>query len=108
MIESLKTSREFNRVYRHGKSFANRRLVIYFLKNNLGYHRLGLSVSKKIGNSVKRNRMKRLIKEAFRLRVKQGPVGYDIIFIARVASVGSTYHDIENSVNHLLKKLEAR
>ena len=64
--ESLKRNSDFQRVYREGKSYANRYLVLYVLQNQTERNRLGISVSKKVGNSVVRHRMARLIRESYR------------------------------------------
>ena len=66
--ESLKRNSDFQRVYREGKSYANRYLVLYVLQNQTERNRLGISVSKKVGNSVVRHRMARLIRESYRLQ----------------------------------------
>ena len=100
----LKKSSDFSRVYKRGKSFADKYLVMYYMPNNLNETRVGISVSKKVGKSVIRNRVKRLIKEAFRLNVDLGKY-YDIVFIARVRSNEASYDRIEKSMNFLLKKL---
>ena len=65
--ESLKKNSDFKNVYGAGKSYANRYLVMYVLLNGTGCNRLGISVSRKVGNSVVRHRLKRLLKEAYRL-----------------------------------------
>ena len=87
MIYRLKKNFEFKIVYRRGKSVANEILVMYMFKNkknkdgeNNPYNRLGVSVSKKVGNSVVRSRSKRLISESFRLNYKYIIKGYDFIF----------------------------
>ena len=66
-MESLKKNDDFRLVYRSGKSCANRYLVMYAKPNDLGTSRIGISVSKKVGNSVVRHRIKRLVKESYRL-----------------------------------------
>ena len=66
--ESLKKNQDFQSVYRNGKSYANRLLVMYVLENNLDKNRLGISVSKKVGNSVVRHHVTRLVRESYRLQ----------------------------------------
>ena len=66
--ESLKKNRDFRTVYRDGKSYANRLLVMYTLKNDSDRNRLGISVSKKVGNSVVRHHITRLVRESYRLQ----------------------------------------
>ncbi|MFV0440960.1 MAG: ribonuclease P protein component [Lachnospirales bacterium] len=102
--ESLKKSNDFRKVYNRGKSIANRQLVMYFLPNKKSYNRIGISVSKKVGNSVVRSRITRLIRESYRLNDDNILVGYDIIFIARNSMVGLNYFKTEKSMMHLLKK----
>ncbi|MBF4695437.1 ribonuclease P protein component [Fusibacter ferrireducens] len=102
--ESLKKPSEFSKVYKRGKSFVDKYLVMYILPNKLGYTRVGLSVSKKVGNSVRRNRVKRLIRESFRLNYLSDN-SYDIIFIARVRSNNADYFKIEKSMKFLLNKM---
>jgi len=102
--ESLKKNSDFKRVYNKGKSYADKFLVIYFIPNNLENTRLGISVSKKVGNSVVRHHITRLIKENFRLNYNDKK-NYDIIFVARIRSKDADFHKIERSMNFLLKKL---
>jgi len=104
-VVTIKNGREFSMVYDHRESFANRNLVMYIMKNDRMYSRIGISVSKKVGNSVVRHRVKRLIKEAFRLNIGKIEDGYDIVVIAKVAARGKTYRDIESSLLHLCRKL---
>ncbi|MBP2033991.1 ribonuclease P protein component [Clostridium algifaecis] len=104
MFYKLKKNAEFRAVYRRGKSFSNKLLVLYIYRNRKSLNRMGISVSKKVGKSVTRNRIKRLIKESFRLNCDNLKVGYDLVFIARKSSNNKTYCDINNSVKFLLKK----
>ncbi|RKD31372.1 ribonuclease P protein component [Thermohalobacter berrensis] len=99
----LRNSREFRRVYDKGKSYANKNLVIFFIRNNLEYNRIGFSVTKKLGKSVVRNRVKRLIKEAYRLNSCKIKKGYDIIFLSRIRAKNASYSEIEKAMLHLLK-----
>ena len=66
--ESLKRSQDFRKVYAEGRSYANRYLVMYMIKNHTDRNRLGISVSKKVGNSVVRHRITRLIRESYRVK----------------------------------------
>lgn len=102
---SLKKNQDFKLVYKRGKSFGNRLLVIYYLPNEKDYNNLGLSVSKKVGNSVTRNRIKRLIKESYRLNEKNIKKGYNIIIIARVRSSDADFKSIEKALVHLIRKV---
>ena len=100
---SLKNSLEFGNVYKRGKSYANKYLVMYIVDNNLESNRLGISVSKKVGNSVVRHRITRLIREAYRLHQSELITGKDIVVVARVNSKGHSYWDIESAFLHLAK-----
>ncbi len=103
MSESLKNNEQFKNVYTNGKSFANKYLIMYLLENNLQFNRLGISVSKKVGNSVVRHRVTRLIRESFRLNNHKLKVGYDIVIVARVLSKDKKYNDIGSAFIHLCK-----
>lgn len=111
MIYRLKKNFEFSTIYRRGKSFANDLLVMYILKNKKNkdkdfnsYNKLGVSVSKKVGNSVVRSRCKRLISESFRLNYNHMVKGYDFIFIARNPIKDKSYFDVEKAMKNLIKK----
>ena len=101
--ESLKSNRDFKNVYSSGKSYANKYLVMYVLKNNTEENRLGISVSKKVGNSVVRHRLARLIREAYRLNTHMFNSGLNIIVIARTTAKGKNFAEIESAFMHLCK-----
>lgn len=101
-IKSIKKNEDFKSVYQSGRSIANRTLVMYIRENT--ENQLGISVSKKVGNSVVRHRVKRLIKEAFRLQQYHINGTFDIIVISRNDACDKSYSDIETSIIHLLKK----
>ncbi|MGN0395544.1 MAG: ribonuclease P protein component [Coprococcus sp.] len=109
-IITLKNSREFGSVYNTKNSAANKYLIMYLRANSLSYNRIGISVSKKVGNSVVRHRVTRLIREAYRLNRDYIAEGYDIVFVARAGAKDKSYHDIESAMNHLfrLKKLHKK
>ena len=102
-IISLKNSREFSQVYNHRKSLANKYLVMYILPNDRIYSRIGISVSKKVGNSVVRHRITRLIRESYRLNKHNIKTGYDIVVVARNTAKGKNFHDIESAFLHLCR-----
>lgn len=98
---SLKKNTEFENVYQNGKSFANKLLVMYALPNQEPGLRLGISVSKKVGNSVKRHRLARLIRENVRLSEEMLKNRFDIVVVARVNAKNADYHQIESALMHL-------
>lgn len=103
--KGLKKDSDFRKVYKHGKSFANKYLVMYILDNKSDFNRVGFSVSKKVGKANIRNKVKRRIRESFRLNCDQSiKSGYDLVFIARISSKDAEYSDIEKSVKSLVKK----
>jgi len=103
-FESLKKPSEFSKVYKRGKSFADKNIVVYYLPNQLGVTRIGFSISKKVGNSVVRNRVRRRIRESFRLNFS-GFGGYDLIFVARVRSNQADYNELTKSLKYIFRKI---
>ena len=95
---SLKKNFEFKRVYDKGKSRADKYLVMYILENGTCSNRLGISVSKKVGNSVIRHHITRLVREGYRVNEDLYKTGYDIVVIARVRANSAHYHLIEKSL----------
>lgn len=100
---SLKNSGEFKKVYECGKSYANKYLVMYIYDNGKDSNRVGISVSKKVGNSVVRHRVTRLIRESVRLNEEKLKKGYDIVVIARGNAKDKKYEDVESAYIHLCK-----
>ena len=99
--ESLKKTKDFQNVYRRGKSYANRYLVMYVLSNQTEGNRLGISVSKKVGNSVIRHHLTRLIRESYRLHEDMFNSGLDIVVVARSTAKDISYHEVESALLHL-------
>ena len=99
--ESLKKNRDFQVVYGQGTSYANRYLVMYVKENHLEKNRIGISVSKKVGNSVVRHRLTRLIRESYRLNEQKFRSGLDIVVVARVNAKGRSCQEIEKALLHL-------
>ena len=99
--ESLKKNQDFKVVYQNGTSYANRLLVMYVLKNGHMENRLGISVSKKVGNSVIRHHVTRLIRESYRLQEDMFNSGLDIVVIARNTAKDISYHEVESALLHL-------
>jgi len=96
---------EFQRVYSKGKYSATRNLVVYALPNNLNAVRIGITTSKKIGNAVSRNRMRRLIRENLRIIDVQIKVGMDIVIVARKAEDTASLDSVGKELRYLLRKL---
>ena len=84
-------------------TLANKYLVMYVLENDDGKSKLGISVSKKVGNSIVRHRIARLIRESYRLNRELFNSGLNIVVIARVNAKGKNYSEIESAFIHLLK-----
>ncbi|AGK56193.1 ribonuclease P protein component [Bacillus sp. 1NLA3E] len=100
----IKKNKDFQIVFKQGKSFANRQFIIYVLKKNeQSKFRIGLSVSKKIGNSVMRNRIKRRIRQSFFELKDFIKEENDYVIIARKPAAEMEFHEIKSSLIHLLK-----
>ena len=98
----LKKNSDFQEVYRRGRSFANKLLVMYVLPGRGGASsRIGISVSKKVGNSVVRHHITRLLREIFRLNEDRIQTGLNIVVVARVAARDSDYKHLESAYLHL-------
>ena len=82
-FETLKKNEDFKKVYNKRNSYANRELIMYISKNGTGTKRLGVSVSKKVGNSIVRHRLARLVREAFRLNTDHIPDGIDVVVVVK-------------------------
>lgn len=101
--ESLKKYGDFQRVYKKGKSYANKYLIMYVMKQGTQKNRIGISVSKKVGNSVVRHRITRLIRESYRLNEEKIVDGLDIVVIARPGAKERNFFDIESALIHLCR-----
>ena len=102
-FETLRKNTEFKDIYDNRVSMANRNLIMYIKENGTDTKKLGVSVSKKVGNSIVRHRLARLIREAFRLNTNHIPNGYDYVIIARANLKDKGYKETEESMIHLLK-----
>ncbi|MCI3142558.1 ribonuclease P protein component [Staphylococcus haemolyticus] len=98
----IKKNTDFQTIYKRGKSLANRQFVVYTYNSNKNHFRLGISVSKKLGNAVTRNRIKRAIRENFKIH-KEDIIARDIIVIARQPAKDMTTLEIQGSLEHVLK-----
>lgn len=102
--ETLRNKKEFSIIYNKGKSIGDRYVVIIYKKNNLGYNRIAVIASKKIGNAVVRNRARRLIKESLR-KIGDFPFkGWDLIFIARKNIIEVKCYCVEKSITKAISK----
>lgn len=99
--ESMKDNSHFKKVYSNGLSYANMYLVMYVLENHTNKNRIGISVSKKVGNSVIRHRVTRLIRESYRLKEDLFKKGFDIVIVARVSVRGKGFAEINSAMLHL-------
>jgi len=100
---SLKDSASFQKVYKEGKSYANKYLVMYLLSNNTDSNRVGISVSKKVGNSVVRHRITRYLRESYRAEEKELKTGFDMVIVARVGAKDKNCKEIIDAFVHLCK-----
>lgn len=102
----MKRNKDFRYVYRVGKSVGSRVIVLVYARNKANNVRIGFSVSKKIGNSVMRNRIKRRLREAFSPLLPEIKVGHSLIFIAREPIKGEEFIQIQNTLRYLLRKAD--
>lgn len=103
--QSLKQNHLFRRLYQRGKSAAGRFVVVYCRKNGLSYNRLGLTVGTKVGHAVVRNRIRRRLREAYRLAETEYVSGYDIVIVARTRAADATYQDLSHGLMSAMDKL---
>ena len=100
---SLKSNTDFRRVYSKGRSKGNRYLVMYIFENNQAVNRYGISVSKKVGNSVVRHHLTRLLRESYRLHEDMFSSGLDIVVVVKTSASDCNYKEIESALLHLAK-----
>lgn len=104
-FNSLKKQNDFDRVFKTGEVFGNKAFVMYYFKNNSEINRIGIIVSKKVSKkSVVRNKIRRRIKESYRLNQDFFKRGYDIIIIAKQPCKDEDYNHLEKSLKHLFYK----
>ncbi len=104
-ILPIKKNYEFQRIYKKGRFYVGRYMVLYALPNNKDCKRLGIAVGKKVGKSVKRNRLKRIIRENFRQYDDFLQEGNDYLIVARNTEELPGYHDIRREMKYLFRKL---
>ncbi len=102
-FKSLKKNQEFQLVYRTGKSKANHYFAMIVRENKNACNRIGISVSKKVGNSIIRHRVTRVVREIMRLHWEEVKSGYDIVIVARTSAKDANYKEMESAIFHLLK-----
>lgn len=105
---TVKENHEFRRIYAKGRSGVSPYLVVYARPNRYGHNRLGVTVSTKLGHAVVRNRVRRRIREIFRLNQDKLAQGYDVIVVARTRAVGAEYREIERAFLHVCGKIDLR
>ena len=101
VYQVIKRNEDFRKVYSNWISKANRLLVMYILKNETDNNRFGISVSKKVGNSIVRHRITRLIRESIRLNTDKFLPGYDVVIVARQSMKGLGYKETESALLHV-------
>jgi len=102
---SLRKNHEFRRLYKKGKNAASKYVVVYSGRNGKAENRLGITVSTKLGGAVQRNRIRRRLKEIYRLNEQTLRKGYDLVLVARMRSRYAGWNELESSVISLFKKL---
>lgn len=115
-FNTLTENREFSEIYKRGKNVVGAYLVLYYLKNEHSKKsvikvdcdeiKYGITVSKKIGKAVKRNRAKRLIKESIRLNPKFFSKDYTYVFVARNRINNANFYDVQKNIRYLLSKVK--
>ena len=102
----LRKNHEFKRLYNKGKSLASQYAVVYYRRNGRSENRLGITVSTKIGGAVQRNRVRRRLKEVYRLSEERLYTGYDIVIVARMKSRYAGFSELTTSVMSLFRNLK--
>lgn len=102
---AIKQNHEFRRLYQKGKSAVSPCLAVYCRRNRYGKNRIGLTVGTKVGKAVVRNRVRRRIKEAYRVNEDRYSPGWDIVVVARVKAAHVRYQELERSLLKLSDKL---
>ena len=100
----LRRKDDFTSIYKKGRSVGERYIVLFYKKNNLSYNRIAFLASKKVGNSVERNRARRLMKENYRFLKSHIRNGYDLVFIARNSILDAKCRDVQRSIESALKR----
>lgn len=104
LTNSLKKNKDFQHVYKRGRSLANKYIVMFVLKNYANTNRLGISASKKVGKAVVRNKQRRRLKEAYRTLETGVLLGHDIVILPRAGITEASFAEIISGLRHLLRK----
>ncbi|MCF8010175.1 MAG: ribonuclease P protein component [Clostridiales bacterium] len=107
-LKILKKNKEYKRVINKGYSVVNKKIVLLSLKNNYDSARFGFSISKRIGNAVKRNRLRRLFKEICRLNMDSFEPGYNYVIIARKGIKDCDFYEVKINIITMAKKLQKK
>lgn len=99
----VRSNREYRKIYDKGQSKANKHLVVFYKPNGLAYSRIGFTATKKLGNAVIRNKVRRLMKESYYQVQDKVINGYDIVILARVSANSIDYLSMKSAVSHILK-----
>ncbi|MGE5588839.1 MAG: ribonuclease P protein component [Clostridia bacterium] len=105
--ERLRKSRGFTRVFEHGKSLPGRRVVVYYMENGLPFNRVGVAVSKRLGGAVERNRLKRVVKEAYRASEAALREGLDLVLLPRSKAKTASFQEVREELLGLLSECGA-
>jgi len=106
-LERLRKNYQFIRVYKRGRFFKGKYLILYILTNGVTTSRVGISISRKFGSSVRRNKMKRFIRECYQSYQDEVTTGYDLVFVVRngIKNDVPSYHVVKKEVKDLLGKV---
>jgi len=102
----LRKNHEFKRLYNKGRSAASQCAVVYCRRNGLPENRLGVTVSTKLGGAVVRNRIRRRLKEVYRLNEEKLSAGFDIVLVARMRSAHAGFKELESSLLSIFRNLK--
>ncbi|MCL2168636.1 MAG: ribonuclease P protein component [Defluviitaleaceae bacterium] len=102
--KALKKNSDFGHVFKAGKAKGSFTLVVFVVPNKIGQNRLGITVSKKMGKAVVRNKLRRRIKEAFRVFENELSLGHDIVILPKEGLVDASFIEIQKTLKYLMKK----
>lgn len=105
--ERLRKSRDFARVFEHGKSLPGSRVVVYYIENGLPFNRVGVAVSKRLGGAVERNRLKRIVREAYRASEAALREGLDLVLLPRSKAKTASFQEVKEELLGLLSECSA-